>query len=612
MHLVSHSVFLKILGWSLFNNLWQMALCWLLYRLFAGNGRRFSSATRYLMAVSLLAAGTAWFLVTFAAGLMDYSGSGIFSVLDMESMGASLLGANMSLPASVLVLATLPFLGAAYLVVLSIQIVRYAGYFRECNTYRRTGLLKAPARIRLFVDEVSRRMGISRKVEVWVSTLAESPMTIGFIKSVILLPLATLDQLSPLQMEAILLHELSHIRRSDYLMNLLLNLAGTLFFYNPFARMLLVDILKEMENSCDDEVLTFRYDAYTYVSALLSLEKSRQAIPFALSAGGKSSRFLLERVRRISGQQTKGGKRPGKWMMPLLLAAGSLLMILGLASRLPIRTEAAKSTPGPVAISRENQAPAFSIPLLKTQAARQNPLVAGNPPITSFRVRPAAPQLGLLTKVRLVDSSGDDPEIYQPASPIAELVLAEPAHAYSLEMPQTLPVAATPGATARLPYIPASSFSYQLTLDSPGVSQPIQLQIGRDGEKWIDQTVSDLQSANLEKIDKMIAENFRAINAEKIQVNLLQSITASGLDLLGSSSQNEHFPSGEEDRIFRDLKLQLQVLSEVKLSNQSQARKLSLDILKGQLKFHQENLKREMDLLETLQAIKKKIRTVYI
>src|SRR5260221_13198766 len=81
--------------------------------------------------------------------------------------------------------------------------------------------------------------------------------------------------LTPEQVEAILVHELAHIRRKDFLLNLGVTMLEGLFFFNPFTRWLIADLKKEREFCCDDLVLQFRYDPHTYVSALLAV--ARQA-----------------------------------------------------------------------------------------------------------------------------------------------------------------------------------------------------------------------------------------------------------------------------------------------------------------------------------------------
>ena len=136
-------------------------------------------------------------------------------------------------------------------------------------------------------------MGISRKVSVWISQHIDVPATIGFIKPVILIPFASLNNLSGDQLEAIILHELSHIKRNDYLINIMVAVIETILFFNPFVVLLSKVIKRERENCCDDFVLQYRYDPHSYAYALLRLEQSRATnLKLAIGAvSGKNSYY---------------------------------------------------------------------------------------------------------------------------------------------------------------------------------------------------------------------------------------------------------------------------------------------------------------------------------
>jgi hypothetical protein len=198
----------------------------------------------------------------------------------------------------------LPYLSFAYLLVVFFLAVRHSIHHFHVIRLRRNGLHKVQPRIKLFVDTIAQRMGIQRSVKIWFSDLVDGPLTLGFYKPIILFPLAVVNQLSIEQVEAILLHELAHIRRHDYIINLLISWLGIVFFFNPFVRMMIREIRKEREHCCDDLVLQFKYEPHTYASALLSLEKSRfHHSGLVLAATGRSRQLLLDRIKRLSGQK---------------------------------------------------------------------------------------------------------------------------------------------------------------------------------------------------------------------------------------------------------------------------------------------------------------------
>jgi hypothetical protein len=144
-------------------------------------------------------------------------------------------------------------------------------------------------------------MGIRKPVHVYISDLITSPVTIGFLKPIILMPIAAITNLSEKQVEAVLLHELAHIRRYDYFINLLINFIRTILYFNPFVKLFSKTIEREREKSCDEMVMQFEYDPHGYASALLTLERHnsmRQTI--AVAASGQKN-DLLHRIEKILG-----------------------------------------------------------------------------------------------------------------------------------------------------------------------------------------------------------------------------------------------------------------------------------------------------------------------
>jgi hypothetical protein len=147
-------------------------------------------------------------------------------------------------------------------------------------------------------------LGIKKPVQVYISQWISSPMTIGFLKPIILIPVAALNNLTTQQLEAILLHELSHIKRQDYIINLLLSLIQTVLYFNPFIKLFIKRIEIERENCCDELVLQFEYDKHGYAAALLQLEKNTHEVPALVMAAAQKN-HLLHRIEKIVGVKRK-------------------------------------------------------------------------------------------------------------------------------------------------------------------------------------------------------------------------------------------------------------------------------------------------------------------
>jgi beta-lactamase regulating signal transducer with metallopeptidase domain len=287
---LSQSDFLQSLGWSTLNSFWQMGLLWSLYLLYNYFFKP-SSNRKYILAVSLVFSGTAWFLYTF---ISFYSpNSPTLAYLRFENTATTGLLPQVLTAASI-----------TYLALLIIPAYRVFRNWRFLQTVKKNSSAKAPLKNRLFVQKVSALLGIKKTVRVFISDIVTSPVTIGYIKPIILLPLAALTQLSPQQMEAILIHELTHIRRHDYLVNLMLTAVNVILYFNPFIRQFLSAIEAERENCCDELVLQFEYDKISYASALLQLQKNNHfTTELAMSATNKN--HLLTRVEKIVGVKKK-------------------------------------------------------------------------------------------------------------------------------------------------------------------------------------------------------------------------------------------------------------------------------------------------------------------
>ena len=139
------------------------------------------------------------------------------------------------------------------------------------------------------------RMQVAVPVRLLESALVEVPTLIGWLRPTILVPASVFMGLTPDQLDAILAHELAHVRRYDYLVNLFQTVIEIVLFYHPAVWWISRKLREERENCCDDIALELVQDRLIYVSALALLEEGR-AMPLALSASAGS---LLQRIRRI-------------------------------------------------------------------------------------------------------------------------------------------------------------------------------------------------------------------------------------------------------------------------------------------------------------------------
>jgi len=198
-----------------------------------------------------------------------------------------------------------------------------------------TGTHPVPEGCEEALGRLVRRLRVTRPVRVFQSALVQVPAVIGWLRPVILLPASALTGLTPLQLDALLAHELAHVRRYDYLVNLLQSAVETLLFYHPAAWWVSRRVREEREHCCDDlAVAACGGDAHVYAMALLGMEQLRLATPpLALAAGGGS---LIGRVQRLMvPAQVETFPR---WMAGLVVAA--LVVTIGGGTTLAARAEA--------------------------------------------------------------------------------------------------------------------------------------------------------------------------------------------------------------------------------------------------------------------------------
>jgi HEAT repeat protein/beta-lactamase regulating signal transducer with metallopeptidase domain len=344
------------LGWALVHFVWQGAALALLLAIGLAATRRAAAQTRYTL--SLLTLG-AMLIMPLATGLGLYrrpapmaaaspsiapSGSPAPSERPTPAP-ASVSAASQDVPGEPfirtgslaglrgLVTPLLPWLVVAWVagvVVLSVRLGH--GWLSACRL-RTTGTRSTAESLQQLLRGLAARMRVSRPVQLLESMLVEVPAVIGWLRPVILVPASALTGLTAQQLEVLLAHELAHVRRYDYVVNLVQSAIETLLFYHPAVWWVSRRVRDERENCCDDLVVELCGDRRLYAAALVEMERLRPPaaprLALAASGGGGS---LLNRVRRLVAPDIGGREVFPRWSAGLsgvvavtvaLLAAGS-------------------------------------------------------------------------------------------------------------------------------------------------------------------------------------------------------------------------------------------------------------------------------------------------
>ncbi|HXS06768.1 MAG TPA: M56 family metallopeptidase [Rhizomicrobium sp.] len=347
------------LGWALIHSLWQcVALAALAAALMAFSRR---PSVRYLVATGALAAMLVALVATFfilvkptqPAHVPSPAGQGLPSFAVPAAMSPSVVAGNASTAAPVAMAAgavispldsyrirparpapdflpssLLPWLVAAWLSGVALFSLRFAGGFLLLE-YRRRTLCEPPnAHILSLCHDLQRKLGLDRAVLYLECAWIQAPAVIGWLGPIVLLPIAALSGLSEAQLRAVIAHELAHIRRHDFFINLLQVLVETLLFYHPAIWWLNARIRAERELCCDEIAVSLTGDRLEYARVLTLMAEWEQAPALAMAANRGP---LTARIFHILGRKSSG---LGQRMLGLTGAILFLAAALGAANAL--------------------------------------------------------------------------------------------------------------------------------------------------------------------------------------------------------------------------------------------------------------------------------------
>jgi hypothetical protein len=182
--------------------------------------------------------------------------------------------------------------------------------------------------IKLFTKQSALLLGIKKNVQIWFTANIDVPQVKGIIQPIILLPITIASNLNSKQIEAIIIHELAHVKRNDYALYILQLISNAILIFNPFASILQKAINKQREYSCDDMVLQFKYNKNEYATALYILEKNRhETIALSLAATNNKN-GLLQRIKRIVEPTNKLPNKKAIWPYFLLLTCCCICLLM--------------------------------------------------------------------------------------------------------------------------------------------------------------------------------------------------------------------------------------------------------------------------------------------
>jgi uncharacterized protein (TIGR03435 family) len=323
---LSEQAWVSRLGWALVHFLWQGVVIAAFYaaaRRWLGTSR--GPQARYLLSCVALVVLVAAPVVNFVLdGSSDSLPSGSIATPEFSSPAARLeLVSLVSLPSFTGHTwrdEVMPWLVIAWFAGAIAFWLRMLGGWVVAARMRSVLVRPAPAEWQRTLDALASRIRVSRPVQLLVSALVQVPTVIGWLRPVVLVPIGALAGLPAEHIEALLSHELAHIRRHDYLVNALQSVAEALLFYHPAVWWISKHVRDEREHCCDDIAAAIGGNVLTYIRALAELESARPArFRAAMAATGGS---LARRIARLSAQSYPDSVAPSAPGIGAALLAG--------------------------------------------------------------------------------------------------------------------------------------------------------------------------------------------------------------------------------------------------------------------------------------------------
>jgi beta-lactamase regulating signal transducer with metallopeptidase domain len=332
--------FFAALGWALFHFLWQGALVALALAILRVALARRSPAIRYVVACGALAlllvlpVATAWSIAARGTAPTPLAPSGSASAAAAgpweppapDATRAALLPDSLGSRLE----AFRPWALLLWFAGVLVFSLRFLGGFWTASRMTRRGTRPASEEWRARLGFLANRLAVTRPVRLLESAIVKVPTAIGALRPAILIPASVFTGLPARGIEALIAHELAHVRRHDYLVNLLQTLVETLLFYHPAVWWVSSRVRVEREECCDDLAIAATGDARSYARALVRLEEMRGAAPvLAVAAAGGN---LWNRVFRLLRDRPAAPDRTSSWLAGTLGLA--LLGVLGAAAQL--------------------------------------------------------------------------------------------------------------------------------------------------------------------------------------------------------------------------------------------------------------------------------------
>jgi beta-lactamase regulating signal transducer with metallopeptidase domain len=328
------TVLVKALGWTFAHSIWQALIAVLAAYAMLAVMKRAKASARYNM---LLAVSTLFIFVVIITFIYQLRQNQIAEETTGSQITLQILYDHNSAANPVILESKrlldilfnyfnqhLPLFVAVWFIIFCVKWLRLSLNLSYVSRISRFESAAVSDEWQQFSNKLKTDLGIRQQVKLLHSNIVKVPLVSGIFKPLILVPAGMLSNMPADVIESILLHELAHIKRNDYLVNVIQSAAETIFFFNPFTLKLSALIREEREACCDAIAINATQNKVSYVQALVTFgEYSSTSAPLLAFAGSKN--HLLQRVKRILYNQNK---KPGFMEKSILLSSVIMLSVI--------------------------------------------------------------------------------------------------------------------------------------------------------------------------------------------------------------------------------------------------------------------------------------------
>lgn len=320
----------EAIGWTLLHSLWQSLLLLIVSLAIAIFAKK--SEQKYRTGILLMTLQLMMSIITFYSIYEPYDatqkavmieiGRAALPISDSKSIGTV---SNLNLIINWLA-HQLPLVANIWIIGLLFYTTRFGYNFWQVNKLKKQNLFLPNKHALAIFEKLLAKVNLHKNVTIMDSARVATPVLIGYIKPIILLPIGLCSHLSAQEIEAIIAHELAHVKRNDYLVNLAQSLLEVIYFFNPAILLLSKIIRDERENCCDEFASEICGSSLPIAKALVQLETFRQENNLAMAFGRKGY-SLKNRVRHLLGLAPEKANQNKNIFIVLVLIVGSILYL---------------------------------------------------------------------------------------------------------------------------------------------------------------------------------------------------------------------------------------------------------------------------------------------